>query len=714
VSDNIITEYLVETSYQNILHFKNPYIAKTILYPFTVNFSINDSSSAFVLPFLFLRPFFDPHKSILIITLVGFFLNSIFMYILLRKFKINKILSVLMSLVFAYMPFFSHRIQGHYTYIHAYFFPLIFILISDLITNKNLKKKVMFAIELGLSLSLLILTNLYYFFIVLFGILFYLSFYFFKNKGTLVKALKYNIKYFLIAIFIFFIVLIPWVPQVFQFIYFDGYGKQIGFGGSQNLSADFFSFFTPSQYNPIYNKIFSSLPTSTDIMVKYQRFFFNGWEKFAYPGIIILSVYGLLIFFRKKLPKELIKKIKPYFMASLVFVILSLGPFFKIFNRWALPLGDGISFVFPLPFVILHYLPILSSLRAPMRFNPGFVFFAVLVSAFILNYFLYKIKTKKNQYIFFLVIFIVFIFDQIYTIPLKNSSRGPDLLYKEIREDKDNSTVLEIPFTVRDGFQYLGSVHSIGTMNGPLIYGKPVVGGYLARLNKGIFSYYENLPFLGYILKITDKGNYNPETEKPKPLNIFSYSENIELAKKEIEFLDIKYIILKNDEKYTRNIDELVRKIGFVNISTDSRYDLYINKNINDNSFENVNFGLVDDSFYTATGFSSREDTYRWAQGKIAKVFVKTNNTKNRKLIFEALSFYEPQKIRVYVNKKYVGEKEISIERNKYIIDISDELDEGINTIYFKFTKSFTPAKLWSHDQDTRDLAVKFFTLKIE
>lgn len=714
VSDNIITEYLVETSYQNILHFKNPYIAKTILYPFTINFSMNDSSSAFVLPFFLLRPFLDPHKSIILITLVGFFLNNVLMYLLMRKFKINKILSALMSLVFGYMPFFSHRIQGHYSYIHAYFFPLIFILILNLIENHNLKKKALLGIGLGISLSLLILTNLYYFFIVLFGIVFYLLFYFYKNRQLLINTLKDNVKYFSIAFFIFFVVLIPWIPQVFQLMYFDGFEKQVGFAGSPILSADVISFLTPSEYNPIYKGIFSSLPTSINIVAKYQRFFFSSWERFAYPGVIILSVYVLIIFFKKKLRAVFLKKIQPHFLISLVFALLSMGPFFKIFNRWALPLGDGISFVLPLPFIILHYFPILNSLRAPMRFNPGFVFLATIVSAFVINYFLNKINSKNKKYFFYTIIFIIFIFDQGYNIPSKISDVVPNLLYKEIRKEKDNSTVLEIPFTVRDGFKYLGFVHSIGLMNGPLIYERPVIGGYLARLNTGIFSYYENLPFLGYILKITDKGNYNPTTEKPKPLTIFSYPANIESAKKEVDFLNIKYIILKNNEKYSENIKDLIKKIDFVNKSTGDGYDLYTNKKTNNESFESVNFGSIDDSLYIAGGFSSREDGYRWAQGGLAKVFVKTNNTNNRKLIFEALSFYKPQKIRVYINKRYVGEKEISIERNKYIIDINGKLDQGINTIYFKFTKSYTPSKLWSHDQDTRDLAVKFFTLKIE
>jgi len=93
---------------------------------------------------------------------------------------------------------------------------------------------------------------------------------------------------------------------------------------------------------------------------------------------------------------------------------------------------------------------------------------------------------------------------------------------------------------------------------------------------------------------------------------------------------------------------------------------------------------------------------------------LKTNDIDKQKLTFEALSFYQPQKVKVYINKKYVGEEEVSIEKNRYIIDINGKLDQGINTVYLVFSKSFVPAELWSHDKDTRDLAVKFFNMKVE
>ena len=82
LSDNITTEIVIETSYQNILHLKNPFILNSIFYPFTTNISLNDPAISSTIFFFFLRPFFTTHQSLIIITLLGFFLNNFLMYLL--------------------------------------------------------------------------------------------------------------------------------------------------------------------------------------------------------------------------------------------------------------------------------------------------------------------------------------------------------------------------------------------------------------------------------------------------------------------------------------------------------------------------------------------------------------------------------------------------------------------------------------------------------
>lgn len=312
-------------------------------------------------------------------------------------------------------------------------------------------------------------------------------------------------------------------------------------------------------------------PISISILGKYQRFFFHNWERFAYPGIIIFFTYFSIIFLKlkKKFPISLWKNIRLNFLVSLTFAVLMLGPFLKFFNRWTINL-DGVMLIIPLPFLALHYIPILNMIRAPARFTPIFVFLAVLVSAYCFDFFIKKID-KKKQLIILIGFIIIFFVDQIYVIPTKLNQNIPNNIYKSLK-NMPQGTVLEIPFTVRDGFNYIGFVHAIQPMAGQIIHNKPIIGGYLARVNDSVFDYYKNLKFIGYLAKIIDKGNYNPVIEQPKEINFYPYPYPLNTAKNEIKSLNIKYVVLKEDEKYSNYLIKMFSNLGFKKKQKENNY----------------------------------------------------------------------------------------------------------------------------------------------
>jgi hypothetical protein len=265
--------------------------------------------------------------------------------------------------------------------------------------------------------------------------------------------------------------------------------------------------------------------------------------------------------------------IKPHFIISFIFASFVLGPFLKIAYRWIIVL-DGVNVFIPLPFLLLHYLPGLSSLRAPTRFMPLFIFIALIATAYIINYLFVRIK-KKQKTIFIVILFLVFIFDQFSILPKPYYQYFPVKIYDYLKNSKKQGVVFEIPFTVRDGFQYIGFVHAIGPMNGYLIHKKPIIGGYFARIDQKVFDFYKNKKFINYVAKNIDKGNYNPLKEKPKEPIIFDYLYSLDTIDKELKSLNIKYIILKNNEKYSEKIINLITKVGFTRTLIDEEYNLY-------------------------------------------------------------------------------------------------------------------------------------------
>jgi hypothetical protein len=108
-------------------------------------------------------------------------------------------------------------------------------------------------------------------------------------------------------------------------------------------------------------------------------------------------------------------------------------------------------------------------------------------------------------------------------------------------------------------------------MNGHFYHGKPIIGGYFARVPMSIFNYYKKLPFIGYITRIIDKGNYEPLKESPKDVVITPLESDIDAVKNEIDFLSIKYVLLKNNEKYSLPISQILTNTGFKLVMNDGR-----------------------------------------------------------------------------------------------------------------------------------------------
>lgn len=570
--DSSMAEFILENNYQQVIHGKNPLIIENqIFYPFnSVNISLNDPSVSNTVFALLFRPLLDSHKSLIALLLTNIFLNNLLMYLLLRKLKISTLINVIISLSFGYVTILSYRFMGHVSYTSIYIFPLVLLNFLKILEAKSQKTKNIFSLILGLLMTFVILLNFYYFIGIFLGFSFYLFYFYIFDRKHTIKIFLGNIQYLLVTLTAFIISLIPWFLSVYSLVKSDEISKTKIFAGAIELSGDLAGFFTPSEYNPIFNFIFSKLANQNFLFTKFLNFYTHNIAKFNYAGLIVIFSYIMLIFLKKKLPQEVWEKMRPHFLISLLFAILTLGPFLKIFNHWLINL-DGVSVVFPLPFLFFRYLPGLSSLRAPTRFTPLFVFLALIASAFLLDY-SYKNFKGKKLIIFTTLLFILLFVDLYVVFPKQTSTYFPLRIYKSIAKEKNNNTVLEIPFTVRDGLQYIGYVHAITVMNGQLIHGKPVIGGYIARVPDKIFNYYQNLKFIEFVTKIIDKGNFDPLKEKPKEVKLYPYPYSNSSIEQEMNLLNIKYIILKNDEKYSDYLFNLFKRIGFIEKQKDNNY----------------------------------------------------------------------------------------------------------------------------------------------
>lgn len=682
-----IYEFIAEKVRNNILTFKNPFSKiDTVLFPFGWRFAMDDMAPVFGFYFIFLRPFLSIHQSFMLIVLTGVIISGLSMYYLVRLFKIDKLPALLAGLIYCYSPFVTVRIGAHpsYTTLYLFTFPAIFFI--KLINENNKFKKRLLSVLLAISLSVIFLTNLYFavMITIMTFVLLIINYIYFPKK-TLQLIIK-NKGDLLTTIIIFFLVLSPWISEVFKIISFS---RDIPTDWKDIIqySADLTNLFIPIGSNPLYRQILNQLSSR---YLYISRIF----ESFIYPGLIIIICMTSFVFISKKLPKQL----KPIFFTALLFLLFTFGPYLQIF---------GVNLKIPLPYIIIPYIPYLQMARSPGRFIIPFIFLSSIILAFALQYFFKKIKNKLLKYVIFMAIFFIFIFDQIAIVGQPVTVNIPNKIYEYLSIQK-TGPILEIPFLIRDSIKNFGYANVIWSPFAQLLHKQKIFGVYAGRVPNVIFDYYLKNPVIGSLGKIigSDTVNYKQsikEIDRQDFLNA-------------INFYQISYLVNKNNEKYSLFIASLFTELGFKKVMNDHMYDLYFRKpkivNISEIYFDSP----YDELIFTDVGWGKKEPNVksRWMINKTSHVLISLNNIKKVKLVVEGEPIVKNQVLKAYVNDLYIGQMVFPIGGySKQELQIKN-LRQGLNIITFKSKYNHDLSKIVPGSKDKRQLSlhVKYIGLK--
>lgn len=690
------TEWGMENVYQSLLKGNGPFKSiNSILYPFGL--SIVAGGSGFAFNFLLLRQFFSAHQSLALIVVLNYLLANVGMYLLLRNMGISMIISFLIGLAYGNMTFLTVRI-GHPGYSVVYLFPWTLYSWFVFAKTKDIFLKSFFIFLIPLLFVMTLWQNMYYFIILVIlyiCTIIYLFIYQLKGFFTFVKE---NIIYFILMFLTGLIFLFPWLIALYKTTLFNESSNISGWNGAIEFSSDLFGFFIPSFHNYFYGstviKITQNIP-----------FIANIFENFTYPGIIILLTYACIIFSVKKIPKNIIKKIKPFLFISLVFLVLTLGPFLHIFGNWWVQLENGIRLVIPLPFILLHKIPFLGNIRAPGRLIVGFIFLAYIVSAYLIDYLL-KNKSKKLKIFFCIVLFLVFIIDNrpVDDIGVK-PYLYPNKIFNYIKKDLEPVTVMEIPFGIRDGLTYFGDFNAVGLTVGQMKHGKTMVGGYSGRIPDSVKQYYQTDPFFGYLGRLMDENiKSNPYIDQADLINWVE--PNVEKSTNTVNFLDLKYIIVDEKKLYWNKISSFINDVGYKKTFSVNNYSLY-EREPEKKEFLKIDL-IMDSNLMLGMGWNTREEKFRWSNRRSSVMF-KIINPRDMILNFDASSFYKDQPVTIYVNEKKVNEVFVNtIIKTRQLKINKNYLQSGINTVYFIFNKSYRPFDVIPGSLDKRELSGQF------
>jgi hypothetical protein len=208
----------------------------------------------------------------------------------------------------------------------------------------------------------------------------------------------------------------------------------------------------------------------------------------------------------------------------------------------------GEHFNIPLPYFLIHFIPILNGVRIPARFEFMTNLLIVVIAACALTT-LMKIRPKWTPAVAIIAIALMTIESLPGKVPPTTSTAIPSP-YTAIKNDPSHGAVLEIPMQWRDGFGHIGDGTILKDHTVYMYYatrhGKPLVNGMVARYPDKTESALKHIPVYSQVLTLQHDVDPQPVTfgvanlkelgigyvvahrDEPQP-DVFDYMQNLHM-----------------------------------------------------------------------------------------------------------------------------------------------------------------------------------------
>jgi hypothetical protein len=641
--------------------------------------------------------------------IIGSFILTAYSTFLLVRYLTNDSRAAFISgIIFAFSPYQMARSLSMFGIITSAMWIPLYILCLIRATQGGLTRYLVLA---PLVLTLTLISNPYYaIFLGLFSVIY--SFYYITYDrgsialGTLLRRLLSMVcMTMLLFLPLLWVILTHWSSDL-----------QIDIPLSPEFGADLLAFFLPSTHHTLWGNLVKP--------IYYTHFTGNDIEQTVYIGytVLLLSLFAVL-----KVSKN---ETRFWSLSALIFFVLSLGPFLHIYGKSILRV-DGMPITFPLPNLLLHFFPLLSTVRAACRFSIMLMLALAVLAGFGAKYLLARLEGKLGAALLCLGLMTAAIGFEFSIVPLPLvDARIPKVYDRIATEDGSRGTLLDVPlYWFMTRYQYYQTAH----LQRLLIGQAPRIPVTLLR------NYADTMPFMRLFR--------NPE--------LISDYEQTPIDRRDIlrflEFFDLSFIVLHKAHLGTTLFDHLVgsphtppegtrlqgpevfhRLMRFLQTHfpiewMEEEGDIVVLKLARGHQVDDLwigkdgftlDFDSTTPQFFLAEGWSApelwRDLTVAWSNGKDSRLWMYLPRaealTMELKLVPFTFPESPPQGMKIYVNGQFL--KHISMEtrhwQNHAVHLTHDDLTPGINTFRFVYDYTASPAELSPSNIDRRQLAVAF------
>ena len=664
------------------LNFSSPYWTPYLFYPSGLDLAFATLSPLNGYISIPLQSIFNIIQIYNILWLLSFILAGYGTFLLVQYLTKNPMAGFISGLIYTFSPYHFAHALGHLNLLSIQWIPFYILFLFKTIKEQKIQNGVLaafFLIIVGLG------DYTYAMYCLIFTVILIL-FYFltdFKNfyrKEVIIR---------LITLFLIFGVgFFPFIYPLLK-VLMNSPGNYMYAGGFSTYSADLVGFFIPTQLHPILGRLVNPI---------YQNFTGNIAENTVFIGytVIFLTLVAVI--------KNRSNEIKLWIISAIVFFILALGPVLHV-NGVLEGTIEGMTWVIPLPYLILMKIPIISMARAPSRFDVMLMLSLAVLAGYGFSFIFKKYEGKNlikkiSLNSVFSAIFIFFILFEFLAVPFPMGRPSIPDFYYSIANDEHTYGIYEIP----DFGPHLGYPEY---MYYQTIHGKPITTGY-TKIPDSSKEFMRETPFINSLYTVH---NYNrTELNLPDLENDIINQNSTLIAKSIMNYYNIRYIILH--ENYLSK-----KQLSFIKAT--------LNSAINDNSTyypddhlriytiqqETINpFVKLGPGFYELESWS--DIPTRWMKEE-AIISIYSGDNRTIHLSFQATSNYHPGTLMISQENERLFTTTVPI--NFVPVETSMNLIKGENIIHLRILEGCEkPADIPSlKNNDSRCISIAIQNITI-
>jgi hypothetical protein len=530
------------------------------------------------------------------------------------------------------------------------------------------------------------------------------------------------------------IVGILWSPVMLPILraFAQGDFALAGWGEGLKLSADLVGWFTPTPLHPLLGA--NDWPTHLRTVVEGNAPFRDVNTVFLGYGVLVLATIGSLSTW---------KQARAWAWSALIFAVFTLGPLLQIRGRFLFPLDNLLreqglpqDVTFPLPFALLHYVPVIKANRVPNRFSVVLSLALAVLAGYGAYWILTKVARSKianlpwrvgqgRQYPISnlqypisnltaaCLLLALVLFDQV-SAPLPLTDAQVPRPYVTIAAQPGDFAVLQLPLGWRSSFgtwgaertqlQYYQSLHH-----------KRMLTGNISRAPDFKFDYFTHIPLFRALT----------ETELYRKVDDETLARARAQAGELMTLYDVRYLIVHDPiplrypyvdtMSATRDLAFSLLPLDPNPVTSGDGATVYrvLQPQLTDPL--RVDFGDWTSAPYRGEGWADDEEVFaasaNWVLGTQARLFLPVRGAGDRHLSMQIAPFAYPgassQTLALSLNGQSIGIV-LALREGWQVIQVTlpeSALRQGLNTLTLRFDHAMAPSDVLPDVPDDRPLA---------